>query len=494
MDPSGELNMRGISRYEAKASSSDNSGVEAPANNKDGLPTSPASYKRIAVHVKSTLEIDPFSTLEDGENDIQYKNLSWWQCSFIMLAETVSLGILSLPYTLEILGVIPGVILIVALGILSAYTGMEYGMLRNAHPGITSIGDAFRIVFAPLGHRLGINWAWFGQCVGDISQLLFMTFLMASHVLTWTIALNNVGGRICSIWYGIIGTAVFILLGLPRTLKCISYLSVLSALSVFIAVLVTMISLGMTMPSTGLTGTNPYHLWPINPPPFYEVFLVVTNIVFAYAGHAAYFNFITELKNPREFPKSLALLQTIDIVLYSVSAVVIYIFAGSHVESPALNSTSHHVQIAAWCIALPTILIAGVIYGHVITKDIFLRFFKGTRHITKNTRKGKISWVAIVLVIWVVAWVLSESIADFNTMLGLIVTLFGSWFTYGAPGIFWLFLNHGRYTLSWKTKLLTCLNIILVAMGAAIFGLGIYSTSYSIHRNAQRGRGWKCLE
>ena len=250
-------------------------------------------------------------------------------------------------------GIIPGVILILSLGLLATYTGYVYGQFRNSYPEVTGIGDAFEILFSPLGSR----WAKFGRGLGDIGQLLFMLFLMASHILTFVIAFETVVGRICSIWWGAIATVIFLLLGLPRTLKCMSYMSIFSAASVTIAVATTMIALGVSKPSTGLTGANPYHLWPVNPPPFHQVFISVTNIVFAYAGNAAFFTFITELKDPRDFPKSLALLQTVDISLYALSACVIYVLASAGVKSPALSSTSHRVQMATWIIALPTVCV-----------------------------------------------------------------------------------------------------------------------------------------
>lgn len=47
---------------------------------------------------------------------------------------------------------------------------------------------------------------------------------------------------------------------------------------------------------------------------FANAFLSVTNIIFAYAGHVAFFSFISELKDPRDFTKSLLVLQAWDIV------------------------------------------------------------------------------------------------------------------------------------------------------------------------------------
>lgn len=68
---------------------------------------------------------DPFGDEEEG--DVKYRTLKWWQCSMIMIAETISLGILSLPSVLASIGMIGGVILIVVLGVIATYSGYVIG-------------------------------------------------------------------------------------------------------------------------------------------------------------------------------------------------------------------------------------------------------------------------------------------------------------------------------------------------------------------------------
>lgn len=87
--------------------------------------------------------------------------------------------------------------------------------------------------------------------------------------------------------------------------------------------------------------------------------------MFAYQGHVAFFSFISELKDPRDFPKALAALQIFDISLYLTVSVVVYRYAGTDVASPALGSTSKLISRIAYGVALPTIVIAAVIYIHV---------------------------------------------------------------------------------------------------------------------------------
>jgi hypothetical protein len=85
--------------------------------------------------------------------------------------------------------------------------------------------------------------------------------------------------------------------------------------------------------------------------------------------------------------------------------------------------------------------------GHVACKYIYVRIFRGSDEMHSRSFLSVGSWVAICLGVWVVAWVVAESIPVFNDLLSLIVSLshefdgghwltqllqsalFGSWFS-----------------------------------------------------------------
>ena len=82
----------------------------------------------------------------------------------------------------------------------------------------------------------------------------------------------------------------------------------------------------------------------------------------------AFFSFISELKHPNDYPKALFFLQGWDISMYVVASIVIYRYGGPDVSSPSLGSTSPTVAKVAYGIAIPTIIIAGIINAHVAAK------------------------------------------------------------------------------------------------------------------------------
>jgi amino acid permease len=59
-----------------------------------------------------------------------------------MIAETISLGILSLPSVLASIGLVPGIILIVTLGLIATYTGYTIYQFKLVYPHCHNLAGA----------------------------------------------------------------------------------------------------------------------------------------------------------------------------------------------------------------------------------------------------------------------------------------------------------------------------------------------------------------
>lgn len=349
-----------------------------------------------------------------------------------------------------------GILLILGLGAVATYTGYVIGQFKLAYPGVHNMADAGEIMLGPIGREI------FGA-----AQMLFILFNMGSHILTFSIMMNTVTGHgTCSIVFGFVGLIVSIVCTLPRTLRKVSHMAVVSFISLVAAVLITMIGVGVENP-----GGDKGHASVVSTP-FSQAFLATTNIVFAYAGHVTFFSFISEMKEPGKYMKALYLLQGVDVSLYLIVAVVTYRYAGADVASPALGSTSGILPKLAYGIGVPTIVIAGVINGHVAAKSVYVRLFRGTGKMSKKSWGSFLRWAMIVVLLWTVAWMIAEAIPVFKDLLGLCSALFASWFTYGLSGVFWLYLNYGRYRESRTKMALTGLNVGIFFLGLIIVSLG----------------------
>ncbi|KAL2167096.1 hypothetical protein VTG60DRAFT_1716 [Thermothelomyces hinnuleus] len=423
----------------------------------------------------------PGNEEKDGSVEINYHTLTWWQAGVVLIAETVSLGILSLPAVVATLGLAPGIVLMVFMGLLATYSGLVMGEFRKQHPWVQSFGDAGEVI----GRSIGMG-KFFQELFGW-AQTIFQIFVMGSHLLTWTICLNTLtNSAACTIVWGVVGLAIFWLLNTPRTLRAAGYYSFASFASIFTAVMVTMIDVGIEKPigTTSIEASRTIG--------FTSAFLAVTNIAVAFSGHSCFFSVMSEFKQPNDWPKALMLLQVCDTVLYIVVSVVIYVYAGPDVPSPALSAAgSPVVRKVIWGIAIPTIVIAGVIYGHVAAKYIFVRVFAGTKHVAKRTTLGVVGWLGITAATWIIAWVIAQSIPVFSNLLGLVCALFASWFSYGIPGFLWLWMHYGNWFSSPKKIVRFSLNVLLLLVGLVLCALGLWSSGEAIAQDSGSDP-WTC--
>ncbi|KAK1138532.1 hypothetical protein N8T08_002418 [Aspergillus melleus] len=415
---------------------------------------------------------DPFGNEEHGQ--IKYRVMSWWQCGIIMIAQNISLGILSLPSAVATLGIAPAIIILIGLSAISWYTAFVIGQFKLRHPQIHSMADAGELLMGRIGREL----------LGT-GQLLLLVFIMASHILTFSVLMNTLTNHgTCTIVFAVVGTLVSFFGALPRTMDRVYWISVASFASILAATVVTMVAIGVQA-----TGPDPTEA--TTEVSFQKAFLAVTNIVFAYIAHVAFFGYMSEMDEPRDFPKSLALLQIVDTCMYVVTAVVIYRYAGPDVASPALSSAGSIMKKVTYGLSIPTVIFSGVVLGHVAGKYVYVRLFRGSNVMHQRSFASIGAWVAIGAILWVVAFVIAESIPVFNDLLSLISALFGSWFSYGLPAVFWLTMNKKQLFSTPKKILLTVLNVLIFGIACAICVLGLWASGQSIS-DSGKSATWTC--
>ncbi|KAL3481733.1 transmembrane amino acid transporter protein-domain-containing protein [Aspergillus californicus] len=408
--------------------------------------------------------VDAFG--DESNAEVKYKTMEWWQTGMFMIAESVSLGVLSLPATLASLGLAPAIVLIIGLGLVATYTGYVIGQFHQRYPHIQNLGDAGEVLLGAFGREL------FGA-----GQLLFSIFIMGSHILTFSVMMNTITEHgTCTMVFTTVGFVICMLGSLPRTMKNMTYISCMSFISIFTAVIITMVGVGVQGRTSSLKATVDTDL--------FHAFTAVTNIVFAYCAHVAFFGLLAEMREPRDFPKALYMLQTFEIIFYTVAAVVIYYYAGQDVASPALGSAGPVLKKVAYGIAIPTIVGAGIVNGHIGLKYIYVRLFRGTDRMHRRDLFSIGSWVAIALTCWIIAWIIADAIPVFSDLLSLISSLFASWFSFGLGGVYWLHLNYGQWFSSPRKILLSIVNLVIVLIGACICGLGLYVSGKAIHDDA----------
>ncbi|KAL6713506.1 hypothetical protein ACLMJK_008971 [Lecanora helva] len=402
-------------------------------------------------------ETDVFGHEED--HDIHYKTLSWELVAVLMIAEIVSNGMLSLPSSLAVVGLVPGIVLIVFLGSFGLFTSWILIQFKLRHPEVHNMGDAGLILFGPLGRE-----------VLSFGTIVFAVFATGSQLLAGQIALGALSdSKLCLMLYTGIFAIPTLVCSLSRTLDRLSWLSVPGVLSILIAGIVGMIGAGTQFPLADISAAVTTD--------FVSAFISVTNPVFAYAGHFMFFILISEMKHPTHAMRAAYVLQIFATTFYVVFAVVIYIYIGPNVSSPAFSSLPPKWKKAAYGIAIPNFLIAGSLYSHTAAKLLFVRFFRKSRHLYSHTVLGWSVWIVLVFIMNAAAFVLAVGVPIFNYLVGLAASLFASWYTYGIAGAFWLYdtwVDKGKAEALKRHWPMTGLSIATFAAGAFICVAGMY--------------------
>jgi amino acid permease len=75
----------------------------------------------------------------------------------------IGIGVLALPNTLHAIGMIPGIICILASGLITTYLDTVIGTFKRGHPEVYSIADTGYVMFGRFGKELfgGMYWVRF---------------------------------------------------------------------------------------------------------------------------------------------------------------------------------------------------------------------------------------------------------------------------------------------------------------------------------------------
>ncbi|ATY65682.1 amino acid transporter [Cordyceps militaris] len=398
-----------------------------------------------------------------------YRTLGMWDTTLVLATNQVGLGILTLPAILKTLGLVPGLVAIVGLGVVSWYTAYELLQFYRAHPHVVNMVDMARIVGGrPLELIFGIG-------------LLFKVMMTCgSATVTLSIAFNTLSNHsTCTVAFAAAGAFCCWVLCLPRTFKFVAQAGLPATISIIVAVFIVIISLGVAGHPRGEVQGWAKEVVIIGHPSFREGVTACLKVCYAYAGNVGFVSYMAEMKNPsRDFPKALTILQVFSVLLYVLTAVTIYALSGQAVRSPALGSAPDIPAKVAYAIALPAILSTGMVFGHTAVKYIYvvvLRATKTTHRATENSLRSWGLWVGSASLFWVLAFVLASAIPIFDSIVSISSATFVAWFTFGVSGVFW-------YHRNWQEKFarknipLAIVNALLILQSLFMNGVGMWAS------------------
>ncbi|EGN97583.1 hypothetical protein SERLA73DRAFT_184341 [Serpula lacrymans var. lacrymans S7.3] len=439
------------------------------------------------------VDVESYRELVEQESDhaIKFRTCSWQKTAALLFSEYICLAILSFPWSYSVLGLVPGIIVTLAVAAIVLYTSLILWRFCLKHPEVRDACDIGRMLFG------GSEWAY------NVTAVFFFlnnTFIQGLHVLVGAELLNTLtGSATCTIVFSFVTAFICFFISLPRTLSQLSWLGTISAGFTAIAVLLAIVFSGVQDHPFGfITGQDPIvTAFPIKGTTYVSGMSAFLNITYTLVGQITLPSFIAEMKDPKEFPKALWAVTIAEIIVYTICGSLIYHWTGNqYVTSPAVGSLQMTYRKIAFSFTIPTILFLGSLYSSVTSRFIFFRIFRNSHHRHSNTVLSWSVWIGIVAMTWVIAFVIAEVIPFFSDMLSLMSSLFDGWFGFIFWGMAYLQLYPGakRWSGPWRS-LETVFNYFLIILGAYILVAGTYTSIQSIvdsYNENQFGSAFSC--
>ncbi|KAI1340085.1 transmembrane amino acid transporter protein-domain-containing protein [Xylariaceae sp. FL0016] len=432
------------------------------------LSTNPSSNDETVGQVRDVTDLEK-------AGGAHFHRLGWKRLTVVLIVEAIALGSLSMPSAFATLGMVPGVIVSVGLGLVAIYTSYVVGQVKLKYPEVQHYADAGRLMMGKFGYEL----------IGAMFALQLI-FLVGSHTLTGTIAFNNLTDHgTCSIVFGVVSAIILLLLAIPPSFAEVAILGYIDFVSIILAIGITVIATGVQRGDIGTA--SDWALFPAEGTTFVKAFIAVTNIVFAYSFAICQFSFMDEMHTPKDFVKSIWALGIIEIIIYTLTGALIYVFVGSEVQSPALLSAGTLVSKIAFGIALPVIFISGSINTTVVGRYIHGRMFRDSVTRFINTPRGWATWLILITVITIIAWIIAEAIPFFSDLLSISSSLFISGFTFYFPAMMWFMLIRQGSLFSKENIYKTLGNALIFIIGMIVLVGGTYSSIVDIKDQFEDG-------
>ncbi|KAI1068920.1 hypothetical protein LB507_006155 [Fusarium sp. FIESC RH6] len=426
---------------------------------------------------------------EITEEGPDYRSVGLIGTAGLMMKCQIGLGVLSIPATFDALGLIPGVICLVAVGLITTWSAWIVGVFKLRHRHVYAIDDAGGMMFGR-----------FGQEFFGFAMWLLWVFVSGAGMLSLSIGLNAVSthGACTAIFIAIAAVLGFGLSSI-RTLGKMSWLAWVGVISIMISVFMVTIATGVqnrpaAAPQEGVWVPD-YKLF--QKPTFVQAIAAICSHVSAYGGTPGYFAIIAEMRKPEDYTKALAICQGAITVVYVTVGVVMYYYCGSYVSSPALGSAGVVIKKASYGVAIPGLIVTITLVTHLPSKYMFVRLLRNTKHLTSNSWVHWSTWLGCTFSVTILAYIIASAIPIFYSLISLIGALLATLLSFQAMGFMWFHDNWQHRNMSAKWILACAWAVFVIASGTVLQVAGTYGSVLDIVNAYKAGGGtsaWSCAD
>mmetsp|Transcript_13222 Transcript_13222/g.42265 ORF Transcript_13222/g.42265 Transcript_13222/m.42265 type:complete len:456 (+) Transcript_13222:188-1555(+) len=331
--------------------------------------------------------------------------LSWRGVSMLMVSDIVGTSVLTFPAVAAELGYALTVLLIVGLFPVTVYVSVLMARTHVRVRGIDSLGSAARRIFGP-------------RYAGGTFVVVYGYTLLgnASYLLVLGTSLQGVfyDARMCLAAASGLGALLLapLVVGLRRLGE--------SVVLCFFNLLLVLLCVGVAFRALAAQGRPPCvetHAV-AQGVDFTAVFGGATNLVYAYAGQWMYFEMMTEMEAPADFPKAFLLSGPIMVGLYLLVACLGYYYLGG---TPA-GSLVESVPAGPAYRAAQGLLLLHVTVVYMVKSVVLARSAHGRLAPAADARdaRGYARHAALSLAMLFFSYGVTNAVPFFEPLLGLI--------------------------------------------------------------------------
>ncbi|TXT13754.1 hypothetical protein VHUM_01121 [Vanrija humicola] len=404
----------------------------------------------------------------------------------LMTKANFGLGVLGIPSVFHTLGLVPGIIAICGIQFIYSWCASFIGQTKLIHPEIYSLADAAFIFGGRIGREL--------FCAIFI---IFFIFCGSGAIIGVSTALNAVSSHgACTAVFIVVAAVVGLILSSIRTLSKVSWVGWAGLVSILSAILTVTVAVGRQERPAEAPQTGPWDkgFLIIGNPTFAEAMGAINVILFSSASSPIYYGIISEMRDPRKYPKAMYPCYAFLTAVYLIIGSVVYYFCGQYVANPALGSAGLLLKKICYGLALPGLCASMTIFNHVSAKLVFVRILGGTRHLTSNTWQHWTTWLGSTTSCIIVAYIIASAIPNFGSIISLVGALFCPISAMAPMMLSWIHDNvrANPNRLTGRQRIIFAVNIIFLCFCVFFTVAGTYAAVKDIIDGNNNGGPWSC--
>jgi amino acid permease len=347
-----------------------------------------------------------YMALERGsEGGVVKPKATWVSLCWLMLSDIVGTSVLSFSGVAAKLGWVWTLVLIAGMCPVAIYSAVLMARTHLIVPRAVSMGDAAKHVFGPEYEVPTLVLVYGFAALGQGSYLLVLGQAFQGVVYDREMCLSEavaIGCLVC----------VPFIISMRRLVE-----SVVLCFANTLLIIIVIVLVSQALMSEGRQPdviTEPYAAGLT----FVEVFGGLTNILYAYTGHWMYFELMSEMENPAEFPKVFTVNGPFCLIAYLLVASIGYYYEGREAHPSFLDALPRGTQYRV----ASAILFAHVVVVYVLKSIVLVRFLhsRSSSRFDTDSRRARIEYALWALMLLALGSVVAQAVPFFNLLLGLI--------------------------------------------------------------------------